>query len=108
MTELREDQLLHRQATGVRRSRETEHESPVVHARRCTGQHGPLPIFSYDRKRNSSPNPGSVRSNVGSSVGIVTSRFPIPVPPFVTIASQVHDACSTSSAIDFDWSFTTT
>src|SRR2546427_4955936 len=67
-----------------------------------------LPIFSYDRKRNSSPNPGSVRSNVGSSVGIVTSRFPIPVPPFVTIASQVHDACSTASRIGFDSSFTTT
>src|SRR6267143_7232277 len=70
--------------------------------------HDALPIFSYDRKRNSSPNPGSARSNVGRSAGIVTSRFPIPVPPFVTITSQVHEACSTASRIGFDSSFTTT
>ena len=41
-------------------------------------------------------------------MGIVTSRFASPVPPLVTIASQVHDACSTASRIGFDSSFTTT
>src|SRR5437016_5185739 len=40
MTEFRENQLLHRQATGIRRSRETEHEPPVIHAAGRTGQHG--------------------------------------------------------------------
>ena len=67
-----------------------------------------LPIASYDKERKSSPNPGSVFSNAGRRVGIVTSRFARPVPPFVTIASHVHEACSTASRIGFASSLTTT
>src|SRR5437763_1937292 len=66
-----------------------------------------LPIDAYERDRKSSPNPGKIRSNVGNRVGMVTSRFDSPVPPFVTMASQVQDACSTASRMAFGSSFTT-
>src|SRR5204862_479922 len=66
-----------------------------------------LPIDAYERDRKSSPNPGKIRSNVGNRVGMVTSRFASPVPPLVTMASQVQDACSTASRMAFGSSFTT-
>src|SRR5207247_11039610 len=66
-----------------------------------------LPIDAYERDRKSSPNPGKIRSNVGNRVGMVTSRFDSPVPPFVTMASQVQDACLTASRMAFGSSFST-
>src|SRR5947208_1348390 len=66
-----------------------------------------LPIDAYERDRKSSPNPGKIRSNVGNRVGMVTSRFASPVPPLVTMASQVQEACSTESRMAFGSSFTT-
>src|SRR5213594_4184180 len=67
-----------------------------------------LPISLNDRERKSSPNPGSVFSNTGRSAAIVTSRGARPVPPFVMIASHVHEACSSASTICFTSSFTIT
>src|SRR2546426_1100687 len=67
-----------------------------------------LPIFGYDRERKSSPNPGSVFWKRGWRAAMVTSRGASPVPPFVMIASQVQEACSTASTICFASSFTIT
>src|SRR5437016_13426855 len=52
-----------------------------------------LPISLNDRERKSSPNPGRVFSNTGSSAEIVTSRSPTPMPLFLTMAPHVHEAC---------------
>src|SRR5213080_2635320 len=65
-----------------------------------------LPISGYDRERKSSPNPGSAFWKRGWRAAMVTSRGASPVPPFVIIASQVQEACSTASTICFASSFT--